>query len=437
MRVEQVGAVAGTAVLCGFGVENRAFVEGAASLLGAPAWSRLVVVERAPLEASTLAELADRFRCPVVQVDSVPTDAAVVVRSPGFLVPPEVVESVPTTNPAALWLAERRSSGGGRTVGVTGTKGKSSSTTLLAEELARRKVGVFLGGNVGTALWTRSPDDPVLAVAELSSYQAIELRHSPDLAAITGLGEDHLDLHGTVEAYHQAKLNVVCGAERAADVAVVPRLALSAVRARCPSVPVRIVAAGPDVRRTNAAVVAELLVALGQEDAVDEALVDELVAAYPVLPGRYHELVGPADARVRWVDDALASNPAALVAALHRSGAEHGGRRVVVVAGGRDDRGVTTSPIVEAATALDGVCFVCIDAFGERLAAELGAAGVEVGLAVDLEAAVHLAAERAGTGPATVVFSPGAPTPLEQGSWKDRSARLAEAIAAMGEPAWR
>jgi len=417
------------------GVENLAFIEGAAARLGRPSWRRLVVVERQPVDSERLAELADRFGCPVVQQPDLPDDAAVIVRSPGFKVPAEIADVVPTTNPAALWLAER-SEAPGYTVGITGTKGKSSTTTLLADELRRRGVEVFLGGNVGTALWTRPPDDPVLTVAELSSYQAIEVDHSPELAAITILGVDHLDLHGTVAAYHGAKLNVVCGSARAADLAVVHEDVVDAVRARCDAVPLRPVAGDPDVRVANARVVAELLVALGQEAAADDALLERLIGAYPDLPGRYHALEAPPDAVRRWVDDALGSNPAALVAALHRAGTEHDGATVVAIVGGRDDRGASPDTIVATARALPDVRFVCIDEFGARLAPVLRAAAIPAVSASSLEAAVALAAEQVDGVPATVVFSPGAPTPLDQGAWKDRSRRFALAVEDLGERAW-
>jgi UDP-N-acetylmuramoylalanine--D-glutamate ligase len=394
------------------------------------------VVERDPLAPALLSELADRFGCSVEQRHELPSDAAVIVRSPGFLVPAAVAEAVPTTNPAALWLAERAHAGG-RTVGITGTKGKSSSTTLLAHELRRRGVAVFLGGNVGTALWTRPPDDPDLVVAELSSYQAIEVDHSPELAAVTVLGEDHLDLHGSVAAYRDAKLNVVCGEARTAELAIVPEGAVGEVRARCSSVALRPVPAHPDVRVGNAGVVAELLVALGEEEVVDEALVARLVAAYPELPGRFQELPGPAGARRRWIDDALGSNPSALVAALHRARVEHGECRLVVIVGGRDDRHVSTAPILEAAASLPDVSFFCVDAFGERLAGALQAAGIDASTSPSLEAAVRSAHERTDGTPGTIVFSPGAPTPADQGSWKDRSQRFVRAVDELQAHAWR
>lgn len=438
MHLHELASVHGTVVLCGLGVEVDAFVRRAPSLLGQVSWDRVLVVERRALAPTALDELAVAFGVTVEQGAAVPEEAAVIVRSPGFHVAPETAARVPTTNPAALWLAERASVGSAtaRTVGVTGTKGKSSVTTLLAQELERRGRSVFLGGNVGTALWERPPDDPSLTVAELSSYQAIELEHSPDVAAITLLGEDHLDLHRTLDGYHQAKLHVVCGSQRSAEVAVVPEVDCALVQARCGRVPLRLVPADEDVRRGNARIVAELLVALGEEDDVHTELVDHLVASYPDLPGRFQELRG-ADASVRWIDDALASNAAALVAALHRARGEHADRSLYLIAGGRDDRGVATAAVVAAVRRGEPRAVLCLDEFGDRLAADLRAAGLdgggtEVVEVASLEAAVDAALARVGGQEATVLFSPGAPTPLEQGSWKDRSRRFARAARIEG-----
>jgi UDP-N-acetylmuramoylalanine-D-glutamate ligase len=428
-----LAATPGTVALCGLGVEVDAFVRGAPARLHEVRWQRLVVVDRVAPSPERLAAVGSTFGVPVEHATAVPSDVAAVVRSPGFLVPAALAAAVPTTNPAALWLAER-SLAGGRTVGVTGTKGKSSVTTLLADELRRRGHDVFLGGNVGTALWERAPDTDALVVAELSSYQAVEVDHSPELAAVTLLAEDHLDLHGTVDAYHQAKLNVVCGRARAARAAVVPERDAPLVRARCSAVPLALVPALDDVRRTNAGVVAELLVLLGEEASATPEVVDALVDRYPELPGRFHELTAPTEP-VRWVDDALASNAAALVAAVRRARAEHAGRSLVLVVGGRDERGVATGPVVdvlaetetETETATTGeVVVVCFAEFGRRLAADLEAAATPVTVVeVDhLDAALHAAGAQAGAGPATIVFSPGAPTPRDEGSWKDRSARF-------------
>jgi UDP-N-acetylmuramoylalanine--D-glutamate ligase len=96
-------------------------------------------------------------------------------------------------------------------VGVTGTKGKSTTFTLIGRILERGPTRVIAGGNIGTSvidlLPTISPDDIVLV--ELSSFQLDTLGRSPHVAVITNVLEDHLDHHGTRDAYVAAKRNIL------------------------------------------------------------------------------------------------------------------------------------------------------------------------------------------------------------------------------------
>ena len=96
-------------------------------------------------------------------------------------------------------------------VGVTGTKGKTTTTTMLERILARGPRRMFSGGNIGRAiiqeLDTITKHDIVLL--ELSSFQLETLGRSPHIAVITNVGEDHLDHHGTREAYINAKRNIL------------------------------------------------------------------------------------------------------------------------------------------------------------------------------------------------------------------------------------
>ena len=106
-------------------------------------------------------------------------------------------------------------------VGVTGTKGKTTTTTLIGQILSRGKRRVIVGGNIGRAviqeLETIAKDD--IVVLELSSFQLETLARSPHVAVVTNIGEDHLDHHGTRENYIAAKRNIVAW-QGANDVAV-------------------------------------------------------------------------------------------------------------------------------------------------------------------------------------------------------------------------
>jgi UDP-N-acetylmuramoylalanine--D-glutamate ligase len=106
-------------------------------------------------------------------------------------------------------------------VGVTGTKGKTTTTTMIGRILVRGTRRVVVGGNIGRAiiqeLDTLTRDD--IVVLELSSFQLETLGRSPHVAVVTNIGEDHLDHHGTRDNYIAAKRNIVAS-QGAHDVAV-------------------------------------------------------------------------------------------------------------------------------------------------------------------------------------------------------------------------
>lgn len=95
-------------------------------------------------------------------------------------------------------------------IGVTGSDGKTTTTTLIAEILQAEGKTIHLGGNIGKALLPQieqvAPTD--FAVVELSSFQLISMRHSPDIAVITNITPNHLDVHKTMEEYIEAKTNI-------------------------------------------------------------------------------------------------------------------------------------------------------------------------------------------------------------------------------------
>ncbi|MBQ7726518.1 MAG: UDP-N-acetylmuramoyl-L-alanine--D-glutamate ligase [Clostridia bacterium] len=94
---------------------------------------------------------------------------------------------------------------------VTGSDGKTTTTTLIAEMLRAEGKTVHLGGNIGKPLLPEiesiSPDDYV--VAELSSFQLISMRKSPDVAVVTNVAPNHLDVHKDMDEYVEAKKNIL------------------------------------------------------------------------------------------------------------------------------------------------------------------------------------------------------------------------------------
>jgi len=95
-------------------------------------------------------------------------------------------------------------------IGVTGSDGKTTTTTLIAKMLEHAGKRVFLGGNIGANLFCQlesiSEDD--FAVCELSSFQLIKMDVSPDIAVLKNIAPNHLDWHRDMDEYVTAKKNI-------------------------------------------------------------------------------------------------------------------------------------------------------------------------------------------------------------------------------------
>ncbi len=98
----------------------------------------------------------------------------------------------------------------GTTIGITGSDGKTTTTSLIYEILKEENLNCYLGGNIGIPLFTKigemKPEDYV--VLELSSFQLMTMNISPKIAVITNVTPNHLDIHKSYEEYIQAKANI-------------------------------------------------------------------------------------------------------------------------------------------------------------------------------------------------------------------------------------
>src|SRR5258707_322677 len=99
-----------------------------------------------------------------------------------------------------------------KTIGITGSAGKTTTTTLVGR-MAKNVHGdkAYIGGNIGDPLINyvdnMKPDD--VAILELSSFQLDQMTISPDIAVILNITPNHLDRHGTMEAYIAAKAHIL------------------------------------------------------------------------------------------------------------------------------------------------------------------------------------------------------------------------------------
>lgn len=98
-----------------------------------------------------------------------------------------------------------------KTIAVTGSDGKTTTTTIISELLKAAEKKVHLGGNIGKPLLPEieTVHSGDYAVVELSSFQLISMRKSPDIAVVTNLAPNHLDIHKDMQEYIDSKKNIV------------------------------------------------------------------------------------------------------------------------------------------------------------------------------------------------------------------------------------
>ncbi|HLH14582.1 MAG TPA: UDP-N-acetylmuramoyl-L-alanine--D-glutamate ligase [Solirubrobacteraceae bacterium] len=362
----------------------------------------------------------------------------VVVRSPGVSVYKPQMRAlrdagVPVTTATSLWLAEH---GGEGVIGVTGTKGKSTTAALAAHLARAAGRTVQLAGNIGVpALDLLDEPDAQLTVLELSSYHIADLRSGPQVALVTSLFREHTDWHGSEDAYRADKLRLLTLPEvrtaviNARDAGLAEALGGSGPRAGgdalvgAPRTVRYGVREGWDVLAEGVALEGEIVVRTdelalrGEHNALnlcgalaalrELGVVPELPAALRGFQPLSHRLQPVAERDgVLWVDDSISTTPESTLAAL----ASFPGREIVLIAGGQD-RGQDYARLA-AALARGGSTLIGVPTTGERIVSAALDAGVREPRALraaDLREAVALAGSLAGAG-GVVLLSPAAPS---------------------------
>jgi UDP-N-acetylmuramoylalanine--D-glutamate ligase len=128
----------------------------------------------------------------------------IAIKSPG--VKAELI-TIPYTTATNIFMSNAK----GKIIGVTGTKGKSTTSTLIYKMLEKQKLDVYFGGNIGQSPldFIDKLSDNSWTVLEMSSYQLNDLKISPHIAVVLMITSEHLDYHKTVENYIEAKRNIL------------------------------------------------------------------------------------------------------------------------------------------------------------------------------------------------------------------------------------
>ncbi len=151
----------------------------------------------------------------VIENDTVPDDAEIIIKSPGVstYLPP-VIEAkekgVKFTSLMNIFFANlKKQTKVPKILAITGTKGKSTTSSLLAFMLEKLGKKVAIGGNIGASPLEFLGDDLDYMVLELSSFQLTDLEHSIDYGIIVNISHAHLDWHLNLENYVNDKLNII------------------------------------------------------------------------------------------------------------------------------------------------------------------------------------------------------------------------------------
>jgi UDP-N-acetylmuramoylalanine--D-glutamate ligase len=405
---------------------------------------RLDLVDEAAPDPAFVAQLTARDRVVCGPLEQAGLEGyAILVRSPGISPYREPLRRAAAagarlTTPSNLWFAAHP---GARTLCVTGTKGKSTTSAMLAHVLAAAGSRVRLAGNIGRPLLDCDDRDVDWWVVELSSFQLADLQAQPALAVLLNVSPEHLDWHGSEERYRRDKLRL---ADLAGDHPVVANAAdpvlrdylAAKVNARWFNGAGDIRAAGGrlydgerqlDLRLprglpgahnlSNLAAVLTVIRAIGADlDAAVAAMAD-----FKPLPHRL-QLLGERS-ELRFVNDSISTTPVATAAALEALS----GELVVLIVGGLV-RGLDWTPYMPAFAERTPLAIIGVPDNGPRIIATLRAAGIDpsgrLHEAKGLGDAVELALRLAPSG-AVVLLSPGAPSFPQFRDFRDRGCQFA------------
>ena len=361
--------------------------------------------------------------------------ASVAVVSPGIAVTSRLHEllresGLIITSGSALFVAEHAD----HLVGVTGSKGKSTTSTLTHHLLSHAGFASGLGGNMGIPLVGLETHPHY--VVELSSYQCHYLTRSPRVCVLTALFPEHLDWHGSESAYYGSKLNLIANAPEIVIANSTDDILKGEVTRRFPDQRVVWVGDGEPWRvgehegrtwlltpggpvipadelpllgshnHTNALMA---LVAAHYASGLEPSLLAEGFRSFRPLPHRLEPISDPSG--VVFVNDSLATNPHAAAAALRALGSN-----VVLVIGGMDrgvdyqvlmDQIVTTRPKAVLGVPESGARLIAL--LTQTLSSHGGAPGMVVESTDSIEDAVRRSREIAQPGD-YVLLSPAAPS---------------------------
>ena len=282
-------------------------------------------------------------------IESIPP-SDIIIKSPG-IPPTQEIRSIPGlhTSSTQIFFETIRDTGA-MVIGITGTKGKSTTSSLIYHILQTAGKRAFLVGNIGKPAieYIDEATPETIFVLEMSSYQLMDLTVSPHIAVITSFFPEHLDYHGSLDAYLEAKKHITRFQTQDDMVffqATFPRVADIATEGEGRKIPFSAedapIALGEtkligEHNRSN--IGAATLVA--RELGIEDATINEALRSFQPLPHRLQSL--GVHHGIEWIDDAISTTPESAIAALDALG-----DRVKTILLGGQDRGVDFTALGE------------------------------------------------------------------------------------------
>jgi UDP-N-acetylmuramoylalanine--D-glutamate ligase len=338
----------------------------------------------------------------------------VIVKSPGIPMNPELERvSAKITNSTQIFL-EEAADRGAIVIGVTGSKGKSTTSSLIHHILKEAGKNTYLVGNIGEPAIAHVDDamPGVIFVQEMSSYQLMHITVSPPIAVVTAFFPEHLDYHGTLDAYREAKTNIA-RFQRGSDAVFYDETSDGAAKIAAAGtgrkIPFRLEQAPVSIADTqllgehnlrNIAAAFLVTTSLG----VDEETAMRAIRSFTPLHHRL-ELVSSAHG-IRWVDDAISTTPESAIAALDALGVD-----VATMLLGGQDRGMDFAELGRRIAASEVKTVILFPETGTRIEKALREAGAKARMehVETMQQAVTLALEHTSKG-RTCLLSPASPS---------------------------
>ena len=366
-------------------------------------------------------------------------DFDVFIKSPG--IPPKELSPFKLTNVTSSTqiFLDTIAGSGATVVGVTGSKGKSTTSSLIYEILKRDGRKVFLVGNIGepAIAHVADADSNTIFVHELSSYQLMELTSSPQIAVVTSFFPEHLDYHGSLTDYLEAKKRIA-RFQKAGDIVIFHGASPEARQIADESMGVKTHFSHDDapvkldeINLKGAHNLGNIAAALKvtRYFAVEE---DVAVAAIKAFKGLPHRLESVAVKNgTEWINDSISTTPESAIAALDALG-----DAVQTIIVGGQDRGYDFAPLAKRIKTSRVKTVILLPDSGTtiRKAIENEGAEVEFVNAPTMQDAVKAAKSTryppTATRTSIVLLSPASPSYGHFKNFEDRGEQFKQAIAA-------